>query len=192
MTDIAAYIAANDVTVHDADDAVVWAQTAAWEMIVWIEDSGRFSNPFTSVIYELIRQELKIACSNDSLNCPRKWYEHKAMSLGQSVEEMTSITMSSEAQLGLEALQLFGEAMVAYNLIPMPVGGDNGSWFLDRSQGDRGFLSVVDSLGWWRSTGVLPGPIQRSTAFGIMANLLTFKALSFSHAFGTFLWGQLL
>ena len=49
------------------------------------------------------------------------------MSLGQSVEEITSIAMSSEAQLGLEALQLFGEAVVTYDLTPMPVGGDNGS-----------------------------------------------------------------
>ena len=96
-------------------------------MIVRIEDSGGFSNPSTSVVYKLIRWELKIACSNDSLNCTREWYECKAMLLGQSVEEMTSIAMSLEAQLGLEALQLCGKVAVAYNLTPMPVGGDNGS-----------------------------------------------------------------
>ena len=104
MTNITAYIAANGITVHDTDDAVIWAQTAAREMIVRIEDSGGFSNPSTSVIYELIRQELKIACSNDSLNCAQEWYEREATLLSQSVEEMTSIAMSSEAQLGLEAL----------------------------------------------------------------------------------------
>ena len=96
-------------------------------MIIQIEDSEGFSNPFTSVIYEPIRQELKITCSNDSLNHTWEWYKHKAVSLGQLVEEMTSIVMSSEAQLGLEALQLFGEAMVAYDLTSMPVGGNNES-----------------------------------------------------------------
>ena len=96
-------------------------------MIIQIEDSGGFSNPSTSIIYEPIRWELKITCSNDCLNCKQEWYEHKAALLGQSVEEITSITMSSEAQLELKALQLFSEAAVAFNLTPMPVGGDNGS-----------------------------------------------------------------
>ena len=127
MTNIAAYIAANGVTVHNADNAVIWARTTAQEIIVQVEDSGGFSNPSTSVIYEPIRQELKITCSNDFLNHTWEWYERKAVSLGQSVEEMTSIALSLEAQLGLEALQLFSEAAVTYDLTPMPVGGDNGS-----------------------------------------------------------------
>ena len=80
MTDITAYIAANGITVHDADDAVVWARTAAREMIVRIEDSGGFTNPSTSALYEPIRRELSISCSNDSLNCMKEWYEREAVS----------------------------------------------------------------------------------------------------------------
>ena len=79
MTDIAAYIATNGVTVHDADDAVVWARTAIQGMIVRIEDSGGFTNPSTSALYEPIRWELSISCSNDSLNCTKEWYECEAM-----------------------------------------------------------------------------------------------------------------
>ena len=79
MTDIAAYITANGITVHDADDAVVWAQTAAQEMIIQIEDSGGFTNPSTSTLYEPIRWELSISCSNNTLNCMKEWYKHEAM-----------------------------------------------------------------------------------------------------------------
>ena len=80
MTDITAYIAANGITVHDADDAVVWARTAAREMIVQIEDSGGFTNPSTSALYEPIRRELSISCSNNSLNHMKEWYKHEAVS----------------------------------------------------------------------------------------------------------------
>ena len=69
MTNIVAYITANSVTVHNADDAVIWAQTATQEMVVQIKDSRGFSNSSTSTIYKPIRQELKVTCSNDSLNC---------------------------------------------------------------------------------------------------------------------------
>ena len=69
MTNIVAYITANGVTVHNADDAVIWAQTATQEMVVQIKDSRGFSNSSTSTIYKPIRQELKVTCSNDSLNC---------------------------------------------------------------------------------------------------------------------------
>ena len=80
MTDIVAYIAANGVMVHDADDAVVWARTATREMIIQIEDSRGFTNPSTSALYKPNRQELSISCSNNSLNCTKEWYECEAMS----------------------------------------------------------------------------------------------------------------
>lgn len=40
---------------------------------------------------------------------------------------MTSIAMSLEAYLEVKTLQLFGEAMITYNLIVTPISGDNGS-----------------------------------------------------------------
>ena len=132
LTHITAYIAANCVTVHDTNNAVIWAWTAAQEMVVWIEDSREFSNPSTSAIYELIRirWELRVACSNASLNHTQEWHEHKAVSLGQPVEEIISIAISSETHVEVKTLQLFSKAAVTYNLILTPISGDNMLWNL--------------------------------------------------------------
>jgi len=55
MTDIAAYIAANGITIYNAGDVVWWAHTTAREMINQIEDSGGFNNLHTSTIYMPIK-----------------------------------------------------------------------------------------------------------------------------------------
>ena len=127
MTDITAYIATNGVMVHDTNDAVVWAQTAAWEMIVRIEDSRGFTNSSTSALDKPIRQELSISCSNDSLNRTKEWYEREAISRGQPLEELPSTVMNPEVRMELDALQQFGKAASAYNIIPVPTSGGNVS-----------------------------------------------------------------
>ncbi|KAF8546296.1 hypothetical protein OG21DRAFT_1527923 [Imleria badia] len=48
MTDIAAYLAANGVTIHDTDDAVWWAHSVAREMLNRIDESGGSDNPSTA------------------------------------------------------------------------------------------------------------------------------------------------
>ncbi|KAF8432102.1 hypothetical protein L210DRAFT_3650585 [Boletus edulis BED1] len=95
-------------------------------MVIHIEDSGGFSNPSTNAIYEPIRWELRIACPNESLNRTNEWYEHEAVLLGQPVGEMSSVVVNLEAQLELEIFQQFGEAALAYDLTPVPTGGDHG------------------------------------------------------------------
>ena len=77
MTDIVVYITANGIIVHNANDAVVWTWATAQEIVVQIKNSGVFNNS-SSTIYKLIRQELRVTCFNNSLNCTWEWYKHKA------------------------------------------------------------------------------------------------------------------
>ena len=79
MTNIAAYITTNGIMVYNADNVVVWAWTTVQEMAIWIEDSEGFTNPFTtSTLYKPIRWELRVSCSNNSLNHMQEWYECEA------------------------------------------------------------------------------------------------------------------
>ena len=96
-------------------------------MIVQIEDSGGFTNPSTSTLYKPIRRELSISCSNDSLNHTKEWYECEAVSRGQPLEELPSTVMNPKVRMELDALQQFGEAVIAYNIIPVPTSGGNVS-----------------------------------------------------------------
>ena len=96
-------------------------------MIVQIEDSGGFTNPFTSTLYEPMRWELRISCSNDSLNCMWEWYKHEAMSQGQPLEELPFTVMNLEVKMELDALQQFGKAAITYNIISVPTSGGNVS-----------------------------------------------------------------
>ena len=127
MTDIAAYIATNGVTVHDANDAVVWARTATQEMIIQIEDSGGFTNSSMSALYKPMRQELRIPCSNNFLNHMWKWYECEATLRDQPLEELPSTVMNPEVKMELDTFQQFGEAVIAYDIIPMSTSGGNVS-----------------------------------------------------------------
>ena len=60
MTDIAAYVATNGITVQDTDDAIWWACSATQEMATCIEEARGFDNPSTSIHYTLIRQDLQV------------------------------------------------------------------------------------------------------------------------------------
>ena len=96
-------------------------------MIVRIEDSRGFTNSSTSALDKPIRQELSISCSNDSLNRTKEWYEREAISRGQPLEELPSTVMNPEVRMELDALQQFGKAASAYNIIPVPTSGGNVS-----------------------------------------------------------------
>ena len=96
-------------------------------MIVWIKDSGGFTNPSTSALYEPIRWELSISCSNDSLNHTKESYEREAVSQGQPWEELPSTVMNPEVSMELDVLQQFSEAVIAYDIIPVPTSGGNVS-----------------------------------------------------------------
>ena len=80
-----------------------------------------------SALYEPIRQELSISCSNNSLNCMKEWYEREAVLRGQPLEELPSTIMNPEVKMELDTLQQFGEAAITYDIIPVPTSGGNVS-----------------------------------------------------------------
>ena len=94
-------------------------------MIVWIEDSRGFTNPSTSTLYKPMRWELRISCSNNSLNHMKEWYKCEAVLQGQPLEELPSTIMNLKVKVVLDALQQFGEAVIAYDIISMPTSGGN-------------------------------------------------------------------
>ena len=96
-------------------------------MIVRIKDSRGFTNPSTSALYKPIRQELSISCSNDSLNRTKEWCEREAVLRGQPLEELPFTVMNPEVKMELDALQQFGEVVIAYDIIPVPTSGGNVS-----------------------------------------------------------------
>ncbi|KAF8547070.1 hypothetical protein OG21DRAFT_1527405 [Imleria badia] len=99
MTNIAAYIAAYGITVHDADDAVWWVHSVAREMLNHIDESGGSDNPSTAAHYGPIRRDRQIPCTNDSLNRTRKWYESKARTRGVPLSEDDTFLRFNKAAL---------------------------------------------------------------------------------------------
>ena len=124
MTDIAAYVAANGVTVQDADDAIWWARSAAWEMVTRIKEAGGFDNPLTSVHYALIRQDLQVPIPKDAFERTREWYENEARLRGVPQSEVSSLVMTSTVQIEDQVFERFGEATVMFDLIPFPTTED--------------------------------------------------------------------
>ncbi|KAF8553602.1 hypothetical protein OG21DRAFT_1485264 [Imleria badia] len=78
MTNIAAYLATNGITVHDADDAVWCTRSIAQEMLNHINESGGLDNPSTAAHYGPTQQDRQIPCTDNSLNRTREWYKSKA------------------------------------------------------------------------------------------------------------------
>ena len=124
MTDIVAYVAANGVTVQDADDAIWWARSATQEMVTRIEEAGGFDNPSTSIHYTPIRQDLQVPIPNDAFERTREWYKNEAQSWGVPQSEVSSLVMTSTVQIEDQVFKRFGEATVMFNLDPFPTTED--------------------------------------------------------------------
>ena len=136
MTDIAAYIAANGVTVQDADDAIWWARSAAREMVTRIEEAREFDNPSTSVHYAPIRQDLQVPIPKDMFECTREWYKHEAWSRGVPQSEVSSLVMTSTVQIEDQVFERFGEAAVMFDLDPFPTTEDAEDNFGHSEEGE--------------------------------------------------------
>ena len=92
MTNIVAYVAANGITVQDADNAIWWACSAAQEMVTCIKEAGGFDNPLTSIHYALIRQDLQVPIPNDTFEHIRKWYKNEVWSWGVPQSEVPPLS----------------------------------------------------------------------------------------------------
>ena len=66
--------------------------------------------------------------------------------------------------------------------------GQDSSHF-NRSRGVRDIFSMVDLLGCLGAVRVLLGLSGGSAVISVMASLPALEAVSFSHAFGSLLWG---
>ena len=124
MTDIAAYVAANGITVQDANDTIWWARSATREMVTRIEEAGGFDNPSTSIHYAPIRQDLQGPIPNDAFEHTREWYENKVRLWGVPQSEVPSLVMTSTVQMEDQVFKRFGEAAVMFNLDPFPTTED--------------------------------------------------------------------
>ena len=122
MTDIVVYLATNGVTVQDANDAIWWARSAAQEMINQIEESGGFDNPSTGALYGPMRQDSQVPCPEGSFEHTWDWYEREAESRGIPLMEVPFLFMSSVVQMEHQVYKWFGEATIAYDLVPFPGG----------------------------------------------------------------------
>ena len=55
----------------------------------------------------------------------KEWYKCEAVLQGQPLEELPSTIMNLKVKVVLDALQQFGEAVIAYDIISMPTSGGN-------------------------------------------------------------------
>ena len=105
MTDIVAYLTANGVTRHDANNAVQWAHTVAWEMTNRVKESGGYTNPSMSAHYRPMREDLLVQCTCESLNCMQEWYEREAREHGMPVKEIPPVIMSLGFRMEVDIFQ---------------------------------------------------------------------------------------
>ncbi|KAI6007035.1 hypothetical protein EDD15DRAFT_2190669 [Pisolithus albus] len=115
MADIAAYLMANGITPHDADDALVWARRAGREYITRAVDNGGERDPNVRAAIDLLR-----AAINDppvmKENHSKEWVEHQARTLGITTECIAAYEARTVSDAELPIIRDFCSAAVIYDL----------------------------------------------------------------------------
>ncbi|KAI5997111.1 hypothetical protein EDD15DRAFT_2364584 [Pisolithus albus] len=115
MADIAAYLTANGITPHDADDALVWARRAGREYITRAVDNGGERDPNVRAALDLLR-----AAINDppvlKENCSKEWVECQARTLGIATERIAAYEACTVSDAELPIVRDFCSAAVIYDL----------------------------------------------------------------------------
>ncbi|KAI5989536.1 hypothetical protein EDD15DRAFT_2370602 [Pisolithus albus] len=115
MADIAAYLAANGITPHDADDALVWARRAGREYITHAVDNGGERDPNVRAALDLLR----VAINDPPVlkeNRSKEWVERQARTLGIATERIAAYEARTVSDAELPIIRDFCSAAVIYDL----------------------------------------------------------------------------
>ncbi|KAI5996712.1 hypothetical protein EDD15DRAFT_2364828 [Pisolithus albus] len=115
MADITAYLAANGITPHNADDALVWARKAGREYITRAVDNGGERDPNVRAALNLLR-----AAINDppvmKENRSKEWVKRQARTLGITTERIVAYEARTISDTELPIVRDFCSAAVIYDL----------------------------------------------------------------------------
>ncbi|KAI5983262.1 hypothetical protein EDD15DRAFT_2202249 [Pisolithus albus] len=115
MADITAYLAANGITPHDADDALVWARRAGNEYVTRTVNNGGERDPNVRAMLDLLRA----AINNPPVmkeNRSKEWVERQARTLGIATERIAAYEARTISNAELPIIRDFCAAAVLYDL----------------------------------------------------------------------------
>ncbi|KAI6148186.1 hypothetical protein EDD17DRAFT_1514327 [Pisolithus thermaeus] len=125
MADVAAYLAANGITPHTANDAIIWAHRVGNEYITCVVSNGGDQDPNVQAMIDL----LKAAIHNPhplSENQSVKWVNQQAQALGISPERIVAYEACTFEAGEVYILQEFAVTAALYDLPHLPRGDDQG------------------------------------------------------------------
>ncbi|KAI6039290.1 hypothetical protein EDC04DRAFT_2603278 [Pisolithus marmoratus] len=115
MADVAAYLVANGITLHDADNALKWAQRVGNEYVAQIISNGGDKDPNTKVIIDQMRAAL-----NEPLPVGKhhslKWIDLQACMLGVIPESIVPYEACPLEEMELFILGKFTKSVALYDL----------------------------------------------------------------------------
>ncbi|KAI5992446.1 hypothetical protein EDD15DRAFT_2197028 [Pisolithus albus] len=115
MADITAYLTANGITPHDADDALVWARRAGNEYVTRAVNNGGERDPNVRAALNLLR----VAINDPPVmkeNRSKEWVEHQARTLGIATERIAAYEARTISNAELPIIRDFCTAVVLYDL----------------------------------------------------------------------------
>ncbi|KAI6160478.1 hypothetical protein EDD17DRAFT_1510286 [Pisolithus thermaeus] len=126
MADVAAYLAANGVMPHTADDTIAWAHRAGNEYITHVVSNGGDRDPNVRATIDLLR----VAIHNPHLpseNWSVEWVNQQAQALGISPERIAAYEAHTFEAGEVYILQEFAVTVALYDLPHLPRGDDQGT-----------------------------------------------------------------
>ncbi|KIK11546.1 hypothetical protein PISMIDRAFT_19431 [Pisolithus microcarpus 441] len=115
VADVAAYLMANSITPHNADDALIWARRVGNEYITHTVNNGGEQDPNVRAVLDLLR-----AAVNDpptlKENCSKEWVEGQARALGISTECIKAYKARPLNEGELPIVKDFATAALLYDL----------------------------------------------------------------------------
>ncbi|KAI5992162.1 hypothetical protein EDD15DRAFT_2368419 [Pisolithus albus] len=115
MADIATYLAANGITPHDANDALIWARRVGREYITRAVDNGGERDPNVRAALDLLR-----AAINDppvlKENRLKEWVERQARTLGITTKRIVAYEARTVSDAELPIVRDFCSTAVIYDL----------------------------------------------------------------------------
>ncbi|KAI5992519.1 hypothetical protein EDD15DRAFT_2197090 [Pisolithus albus] len=119
MADIAAYLAANGITPHDADDALVWARRAGNKYVTRAVNNGGEQDPNVRAALDLLR----VAINDPPVmkeNRSKEWVERQARTLGIATERIVAYKARTISNAELPIVRDFCATVVLYDLPDYP------------------------------------------------------------------------
>ncbi|KAI6145988.1 hypothetical protein BKA82DRAFT_4016147 [Pisolithus tinctorius] len=117
---ITAYLAANGVSMYDADDALHWAQQAGQGYVNSIIANGE-NNPQVMAKIKPLRKALTKPCPPSNVRS-KEWYKHQAQAIGCTINQVppghTPLWADNQ-----QIISAFTSAMFIYDLPHCPHGG---------------------------------------------------------------------